>query len=156
MTGRDQIWQRRRAASLTFTVVRVAVGALFLVRGWQKLTDMSGTVAAFTQLGVPAPGLLVYLAIFAECVGGLGVLLGAFTPIATLGPIIATSAAIYFVHAANGPAARSGGWELQLILLLVCLHLAVRGGGEYSLDARMRVRGRPRFRRRHRHVAVQT
>ena len=156
MTERDRIWQARRASTLTFALVRMAVGALFLAHGWQKLVDVTGTVAAFTQLGVPLPALSVYVAILAECVGGLGLLLGAFTEFAAWGPLVSTTAAIFFVHSGHGLFPRNGGWELPLILLLVCFHLAARGGGAYSLDARMRARGRPRFRRRHRHVAVQT
>jgi putative oxidoreductase len=134
----------------------VAVGALFLTHGWQRLADVKGTVATFSELGVSAPELWAYLTIGAECVGGFGVLLGAFTRIAAFGALVSTCAAIYLGLAVDGLAARNGSAEAQLILLLVCLHVAVRGGGAFSVDARLRPRGRPRFRRRHRHVAVQT
>ena len=156
MTEPYQLRSGRRVAISTLTVLRVAVGALVMAHGWQKLADVPGTVAGFTQLGVPAPELAVYVAILAEFVGGLGLLLGAFTVIAAWGPLASSTAALYFVHVGHGPVARNGGWEFPLILLLVCFHFAVRGGGAYSVDARLRPRGRPRFRRRHRHVAVQS
>jgi putative oxidoreductase len=148
--------RERRAAIVTFTMFRVAVGALFMAHGWQKLSDVAGTVGAFTRFGVPAPEFGTYLAIGCECIGGLGVSLGAFTQFAAVGPILSALGAILFVNAEHGLFARHGGWEYPLTLLLACLHIATRGAGPYSLDARFELPTRPRFRRRHRHVAVQT
>jgi putative oxidoreductase len=156
MTDHYKPRRERRAAMISFTMLRVAVGALFMAHGWQKLNDAAGTVSAFRQFGVPAPELGTYLAIGCECLGGLGVLLGAFTPYAAVGPILSAVSAILFVNAEHGVFARDGGWEYPLTLLLVCLHIAMRGAGPYSLDARFGLPARPRFQRRHRHVAAQT
>jgi putative oxidoreductase len=156
MTNQYKPRRDRRAALITLTLLRVAVGALFMAHGWQKLNDVTGTVAAFTLVGMPMPEISAYLAITFECIGGLGVMLGAFTRYAAVGPIVSALSAILFVHAEHGLFARNGGWEYPFTLLLVCLHVATRGAGPFSADAWLGSRDLPRFQRRHRRVAVQT
>ncbi len=141
----------RRAARVAVTLLRLAVGAIFLARAWEKLSDMTGTVTSFARVGVPYPFGSAYLATAGELLGGVGLVLGVLTPLAASAPILTTALAIYFLHGESGFDAASGGWEYPSILLLVCFYFATHGPGPYSMDAVIG-RQRPRFRRRHRHV----
>ena len=67
--------------------------------------------ASFAALGVPYPRLAVYLGILGELFGGIGLGLGALTPLAALGPVLSMGCAIYFAHRSNGLFATQGGFE---------------------------------------------
>lgn len=125
------------------TILRVALGGILMVHGWQKLNDIPGTVASFTSLGIPGPEVSVYLAILGEFFGGLGLLLGALTPLAALGAMLTMAGAIYFVHRDHGILAQHGGFEYPLLILLTALYFAAHGAGPVSVDslvARQRLR----------------
>jgi len=150
-TARD-----RRTASFMLMLLRMVVGAIFISHGWQKLCDVPGTIVAFRALGIPVPAIAAYVAITAEFFGGLGLLLGALTPVAALGPAFAMAFAICFAQGGAGLLAASNGWEYPLILLLICLYLATHGAGAYSVDSLFLADQPRRFRRRHRHVAASS
>ena len=127
--------KHEQAAAVALTTLRVAVGAILAVHGWAKLSDVAGTSQSFEHLAMPAPQLLVYLAIAGEFLGGLGLLLGLLTRIAALGPLCTMLVAILTVHVGHGLLAKNGGYEYPLVLLLVSAFFAVNGAGPWSLDA---------------------
>jgi len=45
---------------------RLLIATLFLIFGWRKLRDYSGTVSQMVQLGVPMPVLAAVVATFME------------------------------------------------------------------------------------------
>jgi len=139
----------RRSAVLALTLLRIGVGTIFVVHGWQKLNDIHGTAAAFAHQGIPSPTFTVYLAILGELFGGLGLLLGALTPLAAFGPVLVMAAAIYFVHRNNGLLGQNGGWEYPMTLLLVALYFATHGAGPLSIDGLYARARRRSLRRRH-------
>lgn len=126
---------RRTGTEAALTALRIVVGIIFVAHGVQKLADPQATAQAFASMGIPGPALSVWLAIVGEFVGGLGLLLGALTRIAALGPLVTMIAAIIWVHLGNGLFAQKGGFEYPLVLLLTALVFAVHGGGPFSLDA---------------------
>ncbi len=66
-------------------ISRILLALLFLIFGWGKLTDYSGTVAYMTQSGVPLPSLATLVAIVVELVVSIAVILGVWTrPLAVL------------------------------------------------------------------------
>lgn len=125
----------RKASTLALTLLRVGVGALLIAHGWQKLGDIPHFTTDFASLGIPSPRLAVYLAILGEFFGGIGLVLGALTPLAALGPVLVMGSAIWFVHRNNGPFAQHGGWEYPLTILLVGLYFVAHGAGPISVDA---------------------
>jgi len=127
--------KREQAAAIALGVLRVSVGGILAVHGWAKLTHIAGTTQSFEQLGLPAPGLLVYLAVAGEFLGGLGLLVGFLTRVAALGPLCSMLVAILTVHLGHGLLAKNGGFEYPLVLLLVCAFFALNGAGPGSLDA---------------------
>ena len=58
---------------------RLLLATLFLIFGWRKLRDFSGTVSQMVQLGVPTPVLAAVVAIFMELPVAFAVAVGAFT-----------------------------------------------------------------------------
>lgn len=125
----------RRSAIIALTLLRIGVGAIFVAHGWQKLGDIQGTIAGFSQLGIPHANTMVYLAIVGELFGGLGLALGALTPLAALGPASVMVGAIYWVHRDNGLFVQHGGWEYPLTMILIALYFATHGAGPLSVDA---------------------
>ena len=67
---------------------RLLLATLFLIFGWRKLRDYSGTVSQMVQLGAPMPVLAAAVAIFMELPVAFAVAVGAFT-----------SCALGFIHA---------------------------------------------------------
>lgn len=120
---------------LALTALRIVVGIIAVAHGYQKLTDPGSTQEAFAGMGVPLPSLAAWLAIAGEFFGGLGILLGALTPIASFGFACVMLAAITWVHAGQGFFAAEGGYEFPLLLLVTAVFFLVRGPGPWSIDA---------------------
>jgi putative oxidoreductase len=127
-----QLTKRR---DLPLLLLRIGVGIIFVAHGTMKLADPTGTAAQFASLGIPLPWVATLLAIAGEFAGGLGLILGALTRAAALGPLFTMLVAIATVHLGHGLFAVNGGWEYPLTLLLVSLLFVIRGGGRYSVDA---------------------
>src|SRR5258708_5169337 len=58
---------------------RILLIVLFVVFGWSKLTDYSGTVAYMAQSGAPMPPFAALVAIVVEVFVALAIALGAWT-----------------------------------------------------------------------------
>ena len=63
---------------------RLLLATLFLIFGWRKLRDYSGTVSQMVQLGVPTPVLAAGVATFMELPVAFALAVGAFTRPSTL------------------------------------------------------------------------
>ena len=130
-------------------VLRLALGAIFIAHGAQKLFGiwggggLQGTAAFFTQLGLAPATPLAMLVGLTEFVGGILLVLGALTLFASIGLAITMLVAIWKVHFAQGfflaGSAGGVGYEFNLALLggLICLMLT--GAGAVSIDG-MRAR----------------
>jgi putative oxidoreductase len=117
-------------------ILRLVLGIIMLYHGWPKLTNLGGTIEGFSGMGIPLPALAAVFATVAEIVGGLLILVGAFTDIAGLLFAIDMLGAIIFVHAKNGFSAANGGVEFPLALLAMALTVALVGPGQYSVGGR--------------------
>jgi len=124
---------------------RVVAGIIFVVHGAQKAFGWFGgsgfvqTVAMFNQhMGIPP--FFAVLAILAEFLGGIGLIVGLLGRIAALGIAVNMVVAISLVHARNGffmnwtGNQRGEGFEYHLLALAVLLPIVVRGAGAWSLD----------------------
>src|SRR3989338_6799362 len=63
-------------------VLRVGVGAIFIMSGWTKAADLSLTVGMFATMGFSA--FCAYLVTAVELVGGIAVLFGIYSRVAAL------------------------------------------------------------------------
>lgn len=55
---------------------RLLLCGLFIWAGYGKLADPSGTAKYFAAMGIPAPGLMVWVTVIVELIGGLAILIG--------------------------------------------------------------------------------
>lgn len=132
-------------------IIRFVLGIVMFQHGAQKALGwygghgFSGTVEAFTQMGMPAA--VAVLIILGEFLGSLGLLLGLLTRIAAGGMLVIMVGAISLVHFQNGffmnwfGAQAGEGFEYHLLVIGMSLALLVRGGGANSLDCSL---GKPR------------
>lgn len=147
-TAADSAANTHMTAALSawgFLALRLAVGAVFAMHGWQKLTVMGvgGVAGFFGSLGIPFPEVAALVVTLVELVGGLALILGLGTRLA--GALLAVDmlVALILVHLPNGFAVENGGYEFVLVLLAASLFFALSGPGRISLDARLFARRLP-------------
>ncbi len=123
------------------TILRVAVGVIFLPHGGQKLFVWGfGAVAAFLgELGIPMPMLAAVIVTLVEFGGGLALLLGVYTRWAAALLAIDMLVAILTVHIRHGFFLPEG-FEYPLMLLAANLALVFLGSGKCSVDEFLRLR----------------
>jgi putative oxidoreductase len=124
---------------------RVVLGVIFFAHGAQKVFGWFGgpgfdqTVRMFVQ-GMGIPAFFAVLAILAEFLGGIGLLIGLLSRIAAFGIAVNMVVAVLVVHAQNGlfmnwlGNQRGEGFEFHLLALAMALVVLVRGAGAWSLD----------------------
>ncbi len=117
-------------------VLRVSLGVMFIAHAALKVFafTLPGTVKFFETVGFP--GFLAYVVVAAEIIGGVLLVLGAYTRWVALAliPILLGAA---WVHAGNGWvfSAPNGGWEYPVFLAAAALAQALLGDGAYALRA---------------------
>ena len=115
-------------------ILRLVTGAAFIFHGWPKIQH------AFSWMGPDAfaPSWLQGLAAFAEFGGGIALVIGLLTAIASLGIMCNMIVAISTVHVPHGDpfVSMKGGrsWELAAVYLAIVILLILFGPGKYSLD----------------------
>jgi putative oxidoreductase len=127
------------------TIARLVLGATFFAHGAQKTLGwfggygFNGTMGFFTHtMGIPAP--LAFLAICAEFLGGLGLIVGLLSRVAALGIIVNMAVAILTVHLPFGffmnwsGAQKGEGFEYHLLAIALGAAVLIRGAGALSLD----------------------
>jgi putative oxidoreductase len=119
---------------IALALLRIFVGVVMAAHGWEKIQTFSDTVQGFAGMGFPLPKIMTMLAIAGEFGGGLGLIVGLFTPVAALGVFCTMAVAVFKVHFANGLFAKDGGFEYPGTLMFVALYFVFRGGGPISLD----------------------
>jgi putative oxidoreductase len=141
----DRAVAAERLEALSYPLVRVTAGLLLMPHGAQKLFGwfggygLTGTGQFFGETLGMEPGILfAFLAGFVEFFGGLALALGLFTRPAVLAVAVLLGVALT-VHVPNGFFWTSGGIEYPLMWALLAIAILLRGGGPYSLDARLRL-----------------
>ncbi len=117
------------AASL---LLRLGLGAVFVIHGYPKLKDGGkGTGQWLQSMGFPY-GLGLFAGVI-EFFGGIVVLLGLLTPI--VAALFALwMVALIWVSVSKIKKKFVGGYELDVLLLILALSLVMIGGGVFSLD----------------------
>lgn len=118
---------------LALLLLRAALGVIFISHGYPKLfTYLHETVSMFQQLGFP--GYFAYISGVLELFGGLLLLAGLFTQIASLLLAIEMAVAIWRVHLPQGTILAVKNYEFPLALAAGAFVLATIGAGSISLD----------------------
>jgi putative oxidoreductase len=121
--------------SLALALVRIITGIVFAAHGYQKffVFGLDGATGAFTQMGVPAPGITAPLVAIVELLGGIALIAGLLTRLAALGLAINMLGAILLVRLKGGFFAPNGA-EFEIVLFVACLALVIGGAGALSAD----------------------
>jgi putative oxidoreductase len=119
---------------------RLLLATLFLIFGWRKLRDFSGTIDQMVQLGVPVPLLAAAVALFMELPIAFAVAVGAFTRLsAALMALYALGTAFighrYWTVKGADYVDNLDGFYKDLSIAGGFLLLCVAGAGKYSIDA---------------------
>jgi putative oxidoreductase len=119
---------------------RLFLAPLFLIFGWRKLRDFSGTVRQMVQDRVPTPVLAAAIAVFMELPVAFALAVGAFT----------RPSAVLFLFYTLGTSliehrywTKSGADQLESMEAFYKNHsimggfllLSITGAGKYSIDA---------------------
>jgi putative oxidoreductase len=137
---------RRGTQDLGLLLLRVAVGALLIGHGLQKLfgwwggSGLSGFREYLTDLGFRYADILSYVAAGGQVAAGVLLVLGLFTPVAAAGALAyAVTAILAEALEAHNDARLSAfltdGHEYEVILLVVIAAIVLIGPGRYGLDA---------------------
>lgn len=128
------------------TILRLVLGVIFFAHGAQKVLGwfggygFSATMGFFTQqMGIPAP--FAFLAISAEFLGGLGLIVGFLSRVAAFGIFCDMLVAVCMVHRhfglfMNWDGNQKGeGFEYHLLAVVITIAIMIAGGGALSVDA---------------------
>jgi putative oxidoreductase len=115
--------------------LRLVLGVVFGAHGTQKLFEfgVGGTAGFLASLGIPLPTLAAVVVIAVELLGGLALMLGAWTRVVAALLAAEMLVAMLTVHARGGFFVPDG-IEYVLTLFAACLALAVLGAGAWSVN----------------------
>jgi len=120
------------SVDLPSLILRLAVGTLFIIHGYPKLTAQRKQGEAWMK-SVGMPAAMVPLGGVFEFFGGLALVLGLLTP------IVAVLAALWMLSTTWFSKSKlkkkyASGYEIDVTLFLAALALALLGSGIYSID----------------------
>ncbi|UZW64869.1 DoxX family protein [Priestia flexa] len=114
--------------------IRVVLGLTFFIHSISKFQGgIDGTVGFFESIGIP--GFMAYVVAIIELIGGVAVIVGLGTRIVAALFVFVMLGAIF---TAKLGAPFVGGYELDIALLAMSLHLVFAGSGALSLDQLLR------------------
>jgi putative oxidoreductase len=123
-----------KGSDLSILLLRIVSGYAMALHGWGKIQN------PFAWMGEESaiPAFLQALAALSEFGGGIALILGLLTRIASFG-IACTMVGAVYLHAIvlGDPfvsSGKGGAYELALLYLLISLHFMLTGPGKYSLD----------------------
>ena len=136
MVGRLNIGDSRILMTFGPLIVRVVLGALFIINGWPKLVNLEQTQGFFDMMGLPAD--LALLIGLLEVVGGLFLILGLLTRIVALLFAIEMISAFIIVNISN-VVVLPEGYELGLLsipilFMAISISLMLTGPGRFSIE----------------------
>ncbi|PYQ15442.1 MAG: hypothetical protein DMF80_09055 [Acidobacteria bacterium] len=132
-------------------VLRVVTGIVFfahgaqLALGWFGGNGFTATMQFFTQ-SMHIPAVFAFLAIMAQFLGSLGLVVGLLTRVAALGIAVVMAVAVLKVHLAVGffmnwfGNQKGEGYEYHLLAMAIALALVIKGGGRSSIDRALTAR----------------
>ncbi|TFD88552.1 DoxX family protein [Cryobacterium lactosi] len=123
--------------SLALLVLRLAVGAVFIAHGAQKVFvfGFAGTSGSFADMGVPLAEVVGPLVGLLELIGGALLVLGLATRLIGAALAVNMLVATVLVHLSAGIFVTEGGYEFTLVLGASAVAFVLAGAGRFSLDA---------------------
>ncbi|MFF4352606.1 DoxX family protein [Streptomyces sp. NPDC001530] len=128
------------AADWGLLLIRLTFGLLMAAHGAQKLfgffggAGLTATGKGFADLGYHPGNLFAVIGGLSEFLGGLGLAVGLFTPLAAAALIGVMINAMATVTGAHGLWEADGGVEYSVCIAVVALAIAAIGPGRLALD----------------------
>ena len=122
-------------------LARILLVVLFVLFGWSKLTDFSGTVGYMASLSLPVPTLAAAVVVLMEFFVGLAIVLGFCTrPLALLLALYTLGTALighhYWTMEGADRMANMINFYKNVSIVGGLLLLCVTGPGKYSIERR--------------------
>jgi len=126
------------------TVLRLALGIVIFPHGLQKTVGWFGgpgfhaMMQGFVSGGIPP--VFAFLAICAESLGGLGLIVGLLSRVAAFGVLCVMIVAVFKVNLAYGMFMnwagnqKGEGIEFHILAIGIAIAILIRGAGALSLD----------------------
>jgi putative oxidoreductase len=131
--------------AITPLLLRWALAAVFIYHGWQLVGGPDHEWGAAWQKGENAQPAPVQMAVaWGELIGGIALAVGFLTRAAALGIIAIMAGAIGTVHLEKGFDITKGGFEYNVVLIVMCVCLVLGGPGPFAVDHFFRRRPRQR------------
>lgn len=124
------------SADVGLLLLRMALGfPMLLLHGWMKVQNFSTMAPKFLPLfGVVPPNISLGMAIFAEVVCSVLLIVGLFTRFAALSLAITMAVAFFIAHNAQFTGPKPG--ELAFVYMAGFITLLCAGGGKYAADGK--------------------
>lgn len=119
------------SVNIALLILRVGVAVMMLVHGIPKLQMLFSGDIQFPGVMGMSPTISLAMAVFAEVVCSVLLLIGLFTRVTVIPLIITMLTAVFLIHGGD-PFAKQ---ELGIHYLIVYIALFMLGGGRYSFDA---------------------
>ncbi|MCM3676013.1 DoxX family protein [Peribacillus simplex] len=119
-------------------LLRVMLGISFFLHGLSKFKGgLDNTSGWFQSIGIP--GFMAYVVGIIELVGGIALIIGLGTRIISALLVFIMAGAIVYV---KFPAGFMGngegtGYELDIVLMIIALHLVLNGSRFLSIDSKL-------------------
>ena len=122
-----------RLQPLALLILRLVLGVIMIGHGYPKVAGGLPHHVEFVR-SIGLPGWLAYFSAVAEFFGGILIVLGLLTRIASLAVVIDLGVAIWRVHWKNGLLG-NGGYQFPLALAVIAFALIFFGAGPIALDS---------------------
>jgi putative oxidoreductase len=114
--------------------LRIGLGVVFIFHGYGKIFGEGAALGSAWNPQMPV--IMNILVSWGEFIGGIAILTGFLTSLASLGIIIIMVGAIIVVHGKNGFSMMNHGFEYNFVLISMCLALMATGAGPLSLGSK--------------------
>jgi uncharacterized membrane protein YphA (DoxX/SURF4 family) len=119
-------------------LLRVMLGISFFLHGLSKFKGgLENTSGWFQSIGIP--GFMAYVVGVIELVGGIALIIGLGTRIISALLVFIMAGAIVYVKLPAGfmGNGEGSGYELDLVLMIIALHLVLNGSRFLSIDSKL-------------------
>ena len=122
--------------ALGVTITRIALGMILFAHSYFLKIEtftIEGAVGFFASIGLSA--IAAYLVIAGEILGGIALILGAFTRLAAWLSLPILIGATW-MHLGNNWvfSAEGGGWEFPILLVALAIAVGLGGAEKYAID----------------------
>ena len=120
---------------ITLMLARIVMGLIMVTHGWHRWQNegIAAEAGILEQAGIPNPGLMVWLLIGFEVIGGIFLILGLATPAIGLGLMVLNIGIILTLRSHNFYV-HDSGWEYNAVMAVVGMVLMSHGAGRLALD----------------------